>query len=278
MLLRKLVIFSIVCLMGLPLFAQNELPDFTVETSSGRVVVSWKNHMTKKIANINIQRSFDSLKNYATIGAVLDAETEENGYLDAQPPYNAMFYRLFIAYEGGDYTITKAKRPFDPNPGPAYQIAYSWDLNNPQIDSSLIASADSSETPPVEVLPGYIKSNQDLANQQAANNNKIIVSENIVKAKPPAYPSSYMYTSRQSSIVINLPDAASSNYKIVVYDIEGREVFTLTNLKEDLLVLDKGNFPRSGWYSFMLFKDDVSVERNRFNVPKDPPKPNKANY
>ena len=93
------------------MYGQNVLPNITVKNLNGKIVVSWLNEYKKPIQNILIQRSFDSLKNYATIGTVLNPQNTENGYPDVNPPYKKMYYRISIFFEGGDYVIGPASRP-----------------------------------------------------------------------------------------------------------------------------------------------------------------------
>ncbi len=78
---------------------------------SGKIIISWKNTYGAKISNINIQRSADSLRNFTTIGTVLEPTNRENGYADYKAPNNKVFYRVFIAFEGGRYIFTKSYRP-----------------------------------------------------------------------------------------------------------------------------------------------------------------------
>jgi hypothetical protein len=91
--------------------AQDTLPNIKVKNLSGRIIISWKNAYGANIRNINIQRSFDSLKNFTTIGTVLNPQNRENGFADVKPPYNKMYYRVFVAFEGGSYVFTKSYRP-----------------------------------------------------------------------------------------------------------------------------------------------------------------------
>ena len=90
--------------------AQDTLPKISVVEISNRVVVSWTN-LFYTITTINIQRSFDSTKNYTTIGSVLDVKTKKNGFIDAKPLLPNMFYRVFISFEGGTYLFSKSMRP-----------------------------------------------------------------------------------------------------------------------------------------------------------------------
>ena len=90
--------------------AQQILPGISVMNLNGNIIVSWKNEYKVPLANINIQRSYDSLRNYTTIGSVLNPQNQENGYSDAAAPYNKMYYRLFIAFDGGKYLITTPVR------------------------------------------------------------------------------------------------------------------------------------------------------------------------
>ena len=45
------------------------------------------------------------------IGSVLSPLNRENGYADNKPPYNKMYYRLFISFEGGSYIFSSVARP-----------------------------------------------------------------------------------------------------------------------------------------------------------------------
>jgi hypothetical protein len=49
--------------IAVSLTAQDTLPSITVKNYSGQVVVSWVNNYKAPVATINIQRSYDSLKN-----------------------------------------------------------------------------------------------------------------------------------------------------------------------------------------------------------------------
>jgi predicted nuclease of predicted toxin-antitoxin system len=41
----------------------------------------------------------------------LNPLNNENGYMDARPPYNRMYYRVLISFDGGTYEIGKSSRP-----------------------------------------------------------------------------------------------------------------------------------------------------------------------
>lgn len=215
-------------------------------------MLSWKNPPGRTISSISIQRSYDSLRNFTTIGSVVDATSESNGFLDANPPFSAMFYRILIVFEGGAYEFSPTRKAVDTSGAAHYNIAYNWDLNGRpdtiaaqlnDLPSNVNIIKNNTPPPPGTVTPP--------------------------KVKLPTFPSSYIFTSRLNSIVLHLPDAASKTYRISVFDDQGRKVFDLTNLKEDYFILDKGNFPRAGWYDFELYDQSGLVERNKFAIPRD---------
>ena len=92
------------------LLAQDTLPKLSVTNSSNKIVISWTNPYTS-LTTINIQRSFDSLKNFQTIGSVLDVKNKTNGFVDAKPPTGRQYYRVFLSFEGGMYIFTASRRP-----------------------------------------------------------------------------------------------------------------------------------------------------------------------
>jgi hypothetical protein len=111
--MRKFLIVLFYLFTALPAstLAQDTLPAVKVKNINGRIIISWKNTYGINISNINIQRSFDSLKNFSTIGTVLSPQNRENGFADVKPPYNRMYYRVFVAFEGGSYVYSKSYRP-----------------------------------------------------------------------------------------------------------------------------------------------------------------------
>lgn len=236
---KYLLIFIINFTAATTMQAQQILPGITVKNITGKIIVSWKNEYNLPLATISIQRSYDSLKNYSTIGSVLNPQNKENGYADVNPPYNKMYYRLFIAFEGGSYIITKPVRPvketINTSGNDTTKVErYPWQVN-PLADSNI-------QSPPIN--PGVTK--------------PLIT-----------YPSKRIFTARDNSVVIHLPDAAAKKYSIKFFDELENLVFELTKLKEEYLIIEKVNFGHSGWYHFEIYEAGILVEKNKFFVPKD---------
>ena len=132
------LLFILICSSSL-LKAQQILPGISVMNLNGKIIVSWKNEYKVPLTTINIQRSYDSLKNYTTIGSVLNPQNNENGYADANPPYNKMYYRVFIAFEGGSYILSTPVRPTkDTSAVGSSEIRYPWQVD-PNADPRLQA-------------------------------------------------------------------------------------------------------------------------------------------
>ena len=109
--MRKLLIITfIVVNFTKILFAQEKLPKLSVVNSSNNIVISWTNPYTS-LTTINIQRSNDSLRNFKTIGSVLDVKSKTNGFVDAKPPAGSQYYRLFLSFEGGIYIFSRSYKP-----------------------------------------------------------------------------------------------------------------------------------------------------------------------
>ncbi|MEP6584152.1 MAG: hypothetical protein ABJA90_07785 [Ginsengibacter sp.] len=91
-------------------FSQDTLPKVSVTQISDKVLISWSNPYTS-VTNIGIQRSYDSLKYFTTIGSVLNVKAPSNGFVDTKEFMPAQYYRLFISFEGGTYIFTESHKP-----------------------------------------------------------------------------------------------------------------------------------------------------------------------
>jgi len=110
--MKKIFIFILAGLL-IPFLsiAQDTLPKITVTNLGRKALVSWTNNYPN-VTNIVIQRSGDSLRNFSTIGSVINVQTQMNGFVDTKEFLpNNQFYRLFITFEGGSYLFTQSHRP-----------------------------------------------------------------------------------------------------------------------------------------------------------------------
>src|SRR5690349_4117880 len=98
--MQKFLIYFLVLFFSLKLSAQDTLPKISVSNISDHILISWTNPFTT-LTTINIQRSFDSTKNFTTIGSVLDVANKRNGFIDSKPLALNMYYRIFLSFEGG---------------------------------------------------------------------------------------------------------------------------------------------------------------------------------
>jgi hypothetical protein len=216
-------------------YAQDTLPKISVTNRFGKVIISWKNTYGATISNINIQRSTDSIKKFTTIGTVLNPLNIENGYVDSKFPGGKIYYRLFVAFEGGDYVFTRSYRPV--------------------IDTT-------KEVIPL-ITPVIIP---DLKKETIEEKKDIVVRP----VKPPVFvPSKFVFTGKDNNVIINLPDAANQKFSIQFFDEYDNPVFELHKIREPYLILEKVNFLHSGWFKYNLFNNEVLLERFKFYIPKD---------
>ena len=217
-------------------YAQDTLPRISVTNRYGKIIISWKNTYGATISNINIQRSYDSIKRFTTIGSVLNPLNVENGYVDPKPTGVKIFYRLFIAFEGGEYLFTKSYRPV---------LDTSKELNSFVIpDPEIETVEEKKRLDKKEVNPRPIK--------------------------PPAFvPSKFVFTGKDNNVIINLPNAESQKFSIHFFDEFDNPVFELKAIKESYLILEKVNFLHSGWFKYDLFNNGILQEKFKFYIPKD---------
>lgn len=222
--------------------AQETLPNISVRASGNNVIVSWKNAYKVPISNLLIQRSYDSLQNYTTIGSVLSPGNEENGYSDVNPPYNKMYYRAFVVFEGGSYIYSLPTRPQKDDP------VYVKTIDG---RDSLVVQ-ERQELQPWQINP-------------ALDSNYIIV-PGLPNVKPQI---KRIMASADNSIMLALPAAETKKYKVRFYDENEKLVFELNNIKDEFLVIEKVNFRHSGMFRYEILEDGIVIEKNSVFVPKD---------
>ncbi|MFN8251513.1 MAG: hypothetical protein U0V75_06485 [Ferruginibacter sp.] len=257
-------------LQAVSLTAQETLPGITVKNISGQIIVSWVNDYKIPVANISIQRSYDSLKNYTTIGAVLNPQNMENGYADVKPPYNKMYYRVFVSFEGGTYAFSKIARPVK-------EIIPEPVITNDRTDTSKTGAAGAGGIVKEDSYNPFLVKDNWIA-RPAGEPGKIQNGGIAGKPQLPkletnteliTYPSRRIYTSKDNNIVIALPGAETKKYTVKFFDENDNPLFELNKITEAYLIIEKVNFVKSGWYHFDVYENGKLIEKNKFFVPKD---------
>lgn len=285
--MRKLLLFYIIINVGFAFgaYAQDSLPNISVKNMSNQIVISWKNNYGAKISNINIQRSYDSLKNFTTIGTVLNPLNKENGYVDRSAASPNMFYRVFVAFEGGTYFFSKSHKPVielpvEPVKDTTQKIAFDFTLRPTLIDTTAASQAiidnNTAETAPAAIPPP--------ATVPTIQEDLIPARKFPPKPKAPAgfVPSKFIFSNRENNLIINLQDADKEHFSLQFFDEKNRPVFEIKKITEPYLIVEKVNFLHTGWFYYHLYNDDVLLEKYKFYIGKDgwsgppPPETNKA--
>jgi hypothetical protein len=82
-------------------------------------------------------------------------------------------------------------------------------------------------------------------------------------------PSKYIFTEKDGNVKILLPDATVKKYQIKFYDENGNPLFDIKLIKDPVLILDKANFMKSGWFKFDLLEEGKIIESHKLFIPKD---------
>ena len=203
--MRKFLLsFIIATAIASNCLGQDTLPRISVKNISNQIIISWKNNYGAKIANINIQRSADSIKNFTTIGTVLNPLNKENGYVDGKAPNANMFYRVFVAFEGGTYTFSRSHRPVVELPKQIDTVNVVRQKTEDPI--TVMDFTTPAVTQPILETPDLSNPGEDL----------LPPTRKFIKPKTPTgfVPSKFIYANRENNLIVSLPDADKEKFSL----------------------------------------------------------------
>lgn len=248
--------------------AQDTLPNFSVVMRGERVVVSWVNPY-QNCVQLNVQRSYDSLRFFNTVFTAASPNLPQNGYSEVKPPTSRIYYRIFYVLEGGTYFFTTSKKPV---PDTATRTTVSVETIAEVKNQITVTVKNKNEI--IAQIPGNeFRSFRDSILKQTkdtlfALNDSTIELRKFVP-KEIWRPSHYVFTRRDGYVSIVLPDVKIKRYRIRFFEEDGTPLFDIAQVKEPMLVLDKSNFVHAGWFHFELYEDEKLKEKNKFYLPKD---------
>lgn len=246
-------------------YAQDTLPNFTVVERGNKVTISWYNPYSS-IVQLNVQRSFDSARNFTTVFSPISPQLPQNGYTETKPPTNQVYYRIFYVQQGGAYFFTKSRRVgSDPRRDQAAAAVLRGDAKG--FITVNLRDSFYSKIPFTrfrhfrDSILNYTKDTLTPVNDSLLVIARYTGPENF-------RPSFYIYSNRYG-IAITLPNAPARKYRVKFFEENGTPLFEIPNVKEPHLILDKSNFFHAGWFLFELYEDERLKEKNRFYLSKD---------
>lgn len=344
--MRSFLIVSLLCLLSsLWMYGQDTLPDFSVSTKGKELVtVRWKQGV-KKVTQVTIQRSYDSLKHFKTIYTVPDLKAPAFTYTDAKAPTAFMYYRLFILLDSGRFLFTPSQQPTwdtmrvavkpppavppSPTAGAAAgkkplppSNTGSSALQPPQ-KSNIAATSTAKDSiatiqpvtagkPPPPAQPQKTEPAAQAPAKEAAKATPVMEKRIIIKKRDtivgaipesrlkafadslitktkdtfilryrdtllikPFVPkevfkaSAFIFTDKDGNIQVQLPDIATKKYSVDFFDEKGRLLYSIGQVRESPILIDKANFLQAGWYLFELKEEGLLKEKNRFYIPRE---------
>jgi hypothetical protein len=269
--------------MASRLFSQDTLPKFTLADRGDKVTISWTNPY-QRLVQLNVQRSFDSLKNFTTVYSATSPELPQNGYTDPRPATNRTFYRIFYVLEGGSYFFSHSKRAAGTtsvsvtateNPK---DVMHERDLTNGAFNNVIPGDKRMVSVKIKDMLYRRLSVNafrnfRDSILRQTKDTIYLINDTSIglssYVAQEAYKTSQYVFLAKDGYINISVPQVNEKKYNVKFFEENGTALFEIHMLKDSPLMLDKSNFIHSGWFLFELYEDNKLKEKNRFFVPKE---------
>jgi hypothetical protein len=232
-----------------------------------KVKVEWQNAYGDSIVQLNVQRSWDSVRNYRTIFVPLSPELPQNGYIDETAGYNGMYYRVFYVLADGSFYFTKAQKV---KTGSDFTNAISEEQAS---DKNFLVTIHDDDTVIAQLnYDGYKRFRDSIVNFTRDTLYSLTDADVLIRYYNNDIswmPSTRIFTNSDGYVQIYLADATQKNYRLRFYDEYHKLLFSIQHITQPQILLDKTDFMRSGWFYFELYEDNKVKERNKFYIPKD---------
>lgn len=274
-------------LAAVSLKAQPLMPDMIGTTDNGVNVLTWTSQYDG-IKSIAVQRSSDSLHNFATIGYVKDLKKGPQAFIDGHPTPGNNWYRLYIAFNSD---LTWYSNTYKLHVDSAALLRQKVLPSNDSLQkyaSKVKTIGDSSSSNPGNntATPAHTdnKGTVTVPASGNTNTNTATGSNNNTKPSGPviAIPnlsntntdgaiylkSQYVFTNPFTGHVnIEVPEVKTHVYSIRFLDQKtNRTILEVPRINESPVIIDKRNFQRKGMYKFELAKDKQQLETGYITI------------
>jgi hypothetical protein len=79
-------------------------------------------------------------------------------------------------------------------------------------------------------------------------------------------PTGYIRRDRDGSLVIAIPKNALGKCRVRFFDQGKTLLFEIRQIMDPLLIVEKYNFRHAGLFAYELYRDNVLIERNNFEI------------
>ncbi len=271
--MKKFAVLILAIFISGILFSQDTLPGFTITERGDKVIISWTNPY-QNLVQLNVQRSYDSLKFFSTIFSAPSPEIPQNGFTDTKKPANRVYYKIFYVLQGGQYFFSKAKRAN----GASNEASSSRDIINANL-LNIVAGDKRMVTIQIRNVVFKRISINAFRNFRDSvlhltKDSLFAINDSLVGLSPytgleNVKASSFIYVNKDGYINISLPLIAEKKYNIKFFEENGSSLFEINKIKESPLIIDRSNFVHAGWFLFELYEDNKLKEKNKLYLPKD---------
>ena len=250
-------------------FAQNPLPDFSIEKNNkNENVISWRNPFSSSLIQLVVQRSMDSVKNFRSVHASENPAQATGLYSEVAG--SKYYYKIFYMLQDGSY-YTTATKTVASGFETAGLISY---LNN--YDTIVVASSGT--------RTNYLKNNFNRLRDSVINNTAdslVYISGNVVNyvhyvprmSAVAGAQSGYKFISNSEYIntegnpVIKLPYNDYYKYSMIIYNRDGREVlYNIGGFNSNEYVLSKASFIYPGLYPYEIKFNNQVRDKNSIEI------------
>ena len=266
---KKLAFVTYFLLLSCFLYAQNTLPDFSIEKNKkNENVISWRNPFSSSLIQLVVQRSMDSVKNFKSVYASENPALASDVYTEVAG--SKYYYKIFYMLEDGSYysTLVKTVPSGFETPG---LMNY---LNS--FDSILVASSGNRE---VYQKQRFMRLRDSVIAHTA--DSLVYVGENIVSYvhyvpkytetsgthSGYKYISNYVYLNSEGNPVIKLPYNDYYNYSMTIFNRDGRDVlYKIKSFNNSEFILSKSSFIYPGFYPYEIKFNNQVRDKNRIEI------------
>ena len=255
------------CISTTAIFGQNNFSIKVSKVGEAKIKVEWQNPYGDSVVQLNVQRSWDSVRNFRTVFVPLSPELPQNGFIDESGGYPGLYYRVFYVRADGSFFYTRAKKATS-------GLDFTNDITEEQIaDTNFLVTIHDDDTVIAQLsFQGYKKFKDSIVNYTRDTLYSLTDADVLIRYfnnNIHWIPSIHVFTNNDGYVQIYLADAQQKNYRLRVFDEGHKPLFNIQHINESQLLLDKTNFVHAGWFYFELYESDRLRERNKFYVPKD---------